>query len=61
MTAESHKPTAADIESVESESKFTSYQTNKVPWQIHAMWIIFTVCGIIYLIRFAIPDFIRWW
>lgn len=43
------------------ESKYISYQTNKVPWWIHAMWAIFTVAGILYMLKFAVSDFIRWW
>ena len=61
MTSETEKSNLPDPESVQSESKFISYQTNKVPWQIHAMFVIFTLCGTIYLVRFAVPDFIRWW
>jgi len=61
MTPESHPSKTPDLESVQSESKFISYQTNRVPWQIHVMFAIFTVCGAVYLIRLAIPDFIRWW
>ncbi len=46
----------------DENAKFVpSYQTNKVPWQIHAMWIIFTLAAILYVVRLAIPDFIRWW
>lgn len=46
----------------DENAKFVpSYQTNKVPWQIHAMWLIFTIAAIIYVIRLAIPDFIHWW
>ncbi len=61
MTHEPQKTSIPDPESVQSESKFISYQTNKVPWQIHAMFAIFALCGTIYLVRLAIPDFIRWW
>jgi len=61
MTNEPQKNQIPDPESVQSESKFISYQTNKVPWQIHVMFAVFTLCGIIYLVRLAIPDFIRWW
>ena len=61
MTMEPQKPTVLDVESVESQAKFISYQTNNVPWQIHVMFAVFAVCGIVYLVRLAIPDFIRWW
>lgn len=61
MTSEAPKPKIPDPESIQSESKFISYQTNKVPWQVHVMWITFALCGTVYLVRLAIPDFIRWW
>ena len=43
------------------ENKFIAYQTNKIPWYIYLMWAIFAVFGIIYLFRFALSDFHRWW
>ena len=49
-------------QSYDENSKFVpSYQTNKVPWQIHAMWVIFTIAAVFYLVFLAIPDFITWW
>lgn len=46
----------------DENAKFVpSYQTNKVPWQIHVMWMTFTIAALIYIVRLAIPDFIRWW
>lgn len=43
------------------ESKFISYQTNKIPWYVHLLWASFTVGAIIYILRLALPDFVRWW
>lgn len=43
------------------EERFTTYETNRVPWYIHAMWIIFAVAGVIYLLRYALSDFMLWW
>lgn len=46
----------------DDETKFVpSYQGSKVPWQIHLLWASFAAAGIIYLVRLAIPDMIRWW
>ena len=42
-------------------SQYISYQTNKIPWWIHLMWFSFAVWGIIYLLLYALKDFIRWW
>ena len=46
---------------VEEEKKFINYQTNRIPWFIHGMWIIFAISGIAYLLKFALGDFLRWW
>ena len=48
-------------QSRDAEGKFISYQTNKIPWYIHLLWASFAVGGIIYLLRFALEDFLRWW
>lgn len=43
------------------DERFTTYETNKVPWYIHAMWMTFAIAGILYLLRYALSDFLRWW
>ena len=46
---------------VSEEKKFISYQTNRIPWYIHLMWMTFAVTASVYLLKFALSDFLRWW
>lgn len=46
---------------VQEEKKFISYQTNKIPWYVHLMWMTFAVSSTLYLLKFALRDFLRWW
>lgn len=43
------------------ESYKISYQTNKIPWWIHVMWASFALFSVIYLLKFALKDFLLWW
>ncbi len=43
------------------EKSFINYQTNKIPWYIHLMWMTFAVSAAVYLLKFALGDFLRWW
>ncbi len=42
-------------ESPEQESKFHTYATHHIPWYIRAMWIMFWVALVWYIVQFAIP------
>ena len=53
--------TQTDPREQNDEQKFISYQTNRIPWYIHLMWIAFAVAASIYLLKFALSDFLRWW
>ena len=42
-------------ETPQQEEQFHTYTTHRIPWYIRAMWIVFWVALIWYVVRFAIP------
>ncbi len=41
---------------VEEDGQFHSYTTKRIPWYVRAMWIIFWIGAIWYIIRFLVPS-----
>jgi hypothetical protein len=42
-------------ESAQSEGRFLTYTTHRIPWYVRAMWICFWIGAIWYVYKYAIP------
>ena len=40
----------------EEDRQFHTYKTHRIPWYVHAMWIVFCIAAIWYVLRWAIPS-----
>ena len=40
----------------QKDKEFHTYQTHRIPWYVRAMWILFWIGLIWYIIKFAIPN-----
>jgi hypothetical protein len=41
--------------SPEEENKNHTYVTNRIPWFVHALWIIFWIMAITYVLSYQFP------
>ncbi len=48
-------PTAAS-DAPQNENRFHTYVTHHIPWYIRAMWIVFWIGLVWYLVAYAIPN-----
>ena len=42
--------------SVKSENQYHDYRTNKIPWFVRLLWVLFWIICAIYVARHLIPD-----
>lgn len=43
----------------DGEEKYHNYVTNKIPWFVHVMWVIFWILAIGYLLTWFVPSLQR--
>ena len=39
----------------QEEGRYHTYRTHRIPWYVRAMWIVFWIFGIWYLLALAVP------
>ena len=40
----------------ETEHRFHNYTTNRIPWHVRLIWLVFWVFAVYYTIRYLFPD-----
>jgi len=40
----------------EADRQYHTYRTSHIPWYVRAMWIVFWIALIWYIVKFAIPS-----
>jgi len=44
-----------DPKSAEAESQHHTFVTNRIPWYVHVMWILFWILAIAYVLIYLFP------
>lgn len=44
-----------DPDSPTSEGKFHNYRTNKIPWPVHLLWVLFWIGAVYYMVQYLLP------
>ncbi|MDH3718258.1 MAG: hypothetical protein OES79_09060 [Planctomycetota bacterium] len=56
---ESTTPAATKAGSAESENRFHTYVSNRIPWYVRLIWLLFWIFAVAYVIMYLFPDLQR--
>ena len=45
----------ADENSAEAEHRFHDYTTNRIPWYVRLMWVMFWIAAVYYTLQYLFP------